>query len=323
MGETMTAFSPTVRHPTPKIKQQALSIQRIAKKLMAGRIDFPETKVGEYSIIKREIAAPWVTSIRDALFTGVPVVDYPGPITFHELRGPEGVWMSDLPCEMFQMHRELAVNARGNVLVGGLGLGIVVRMAALKRSVRSVTVVDRQPEVIEMVGPYLSGKTTVIQADINEYVKTVERGRFDVALLDTWQGTGEWAWQMEVVPLRRAIGVKIPRQRVHCWHEDVMINQVANTLYRAASLPVDVFKQYVTCHYHAFQRGIVDLGWKGCGEVAIDRQDMQLVCAAEEANRTNPELQRYVALFLQTVGEPIWEHYFGRHWDEACATNKV
>jgi hypothetical protein len=305
-----------------KKKPSTEELVKLARKLIKSRGEIPEVRIGEYSIISSTLHDPSVVSMRDSLFTGLPTCSYPEPVTIRELKGPEGTWMSDQPCELIQMHRELAVHARGNVLIGGLGLGIVARMAAAKRSVSKVTIVERQREVIDMIlGTLKSPKIRVVEDDIFEYVKHPGCANHDVALLDVWQGTGEWTWQTEVVPLRRTLAGKI--HSVHCWHEETMINQVAATLFRAADFPATAF-HWNQCHYYAFRRGLVDLGIRtdpGILAGAADRspEAFAAINSVEQENLRDRVLQRHIALFLTNVGSPIWESVFGKHWDEKWA----
>ena len=300
------------------------SLLVLAKRLMRDRVNFPNLTEGAYSISRYEEPHPFIVNMRDCLFTGLPQTDYPGPITVHKLSGPEGTWMTDMPCELVQMYRELTIHARGTVLIGGLGLGIAARQAVLKKSVSKIIVIERQPEIIKMVTPYLNGKTAIVQADIFEYAKLSTYHQFNVALLDTWQGTDEWAWQTEVVPLRRAIGNKI--RHVYCWHEDTMIGQVAQMLYRVAGMPAEIYKRRSTCHYYAFRKGLVTQGIRPeTPEIQkkADFQNFQKLQHIEERNRGDPTLRRYVALFLHAAGTDVWERCFGPWWDEAWAVDKV
>jgi spermidine synthase len=115
------------------------------------------------------------------------------------------------------MHRDLARYAHGNVLIGGLGLGILPRMLMNRKNVKSITVVESNPDVIGLVRSYVyrdftdRSRINIIQADIHDYVRDLKPDVYDSALLDTWQDTGEWVWQTEVVPLKRTIAGKIPR----------------------------------------------------------------------------------------------------------------
>lgn len=68
------------------------------------------------------------------------------------MRGP-CVVMSDTPAEMFD--HEMAVHhATGNVLINGLGLGMVLAAVLRNPDVQTVTVVEIDPDVIALIGPH-------------------------------------------------------------------------------------------------------------------------------------------------------------------------
>jgi hypothetical protein len=190
-------------------------------------------------------------------------------------------------------------------------------MVSLRKNVASIAVVERQPEVIQLTG-ITAPRSTLIQGDIFEYAESIRPGQFDVALLDTWQGTGEWVWQTEVVPLRRLIGNKI--KTVHCWHELGMLNQVAGGLFRAASLPGDVLKSKSHCHWYAFRKAVERL-YPNI-PVLRDTPDFVEMVTQEEANKANHQLKNLIQMFCLTPGKPQWEELFGKAWDEAVATDK-
>jgi len=158
------------------------------------------------------------------------------PLRIHTLSGPSGVWMSDRPCELNQMVEAAHVlPPAGRVLIGGLGLGIMAKIVAMRERVESVTVVEICQDVIDLAnldeGDLAAGVPSlrslpikIVKADIYEYLKRCDR--FDTIYLDTWQRTGEDAWWSEVMPLRRIIGNRFGRSRVHCWAENVMLGQV-------------------------------------------------------------------------------------------------
>ena len=47
-----------------------------------------------------------------------------------------GTWMSDLPCEIYQ-HAKFVPNLIGRVLVGGLGLGLILKMMEMNPVITS------------------------------------------------------------------------------------------------------------------------------------------------------------------------------------------
>jgi hypothetical protein len=74
--------------------------------------------------------------------------------TWCQLQIEDVGWMWDVPDERRWNH--VAVDhARGDVLVLGLGLGLILHPILRKRSVRTVRVLEPQPHVIELVRPSL------------------------------------------------------------------------------------------------------------------------------------------------------------------------
>ncbi len=117
----------------------------------------------------------------------------PMPIEYPSLEQGYGnswiTWMSGAPDECLSM-KSLARGASGHSLISGLGLGILAWMCAANPLVKSVTVVEIQQGVIDIVGPVVSHpKITILQGDVNEYLrKTTER--YDFIGLDTWPDAG-------------------------------------------------------------------------------------------------------------------------------------
>ena len=96
--------------------------------------------------------------------------------------------MSDTPSEI-RDHMEPILVAKGNVLIAGLGIGMVLQACLEKPEVKHVTVIELSPEVIELVGGHYKAKygdrLTIIQADIMEW-KPPKGERWDVFWADIW-----------------------------------------------------------------------------------------------------------------------------------------
>ena len=84
--------------------------------------------------------------------------------------------MSDSPQECFLQY-EAYRNAKGKVLVGGLGLGVYASMIALKKEVTEVVVVEISKDVIKLCRPS-HPKIRVINDDIWKYLKNPKE-KFD------------------------------------------------------------------------------------------------------------------------------------------------
>ena len=73
--------------------------------------------------------------------------------------------MSDTRAELMDHYEPISM-AAGNVLINGLGLGIVAQACLRKSEVSSVTVIEQSPDVINLVVPHIANdRLAVIRAD--------------------------------------------------------------------------------------------------------------------------------------------------------------
>lgn len=102
-------------------------------------------------------------------------------------------WMSICPSEINSMKNEIEA-AHGNVLVLGLGLGYYPFMIAQKPEVKSITVVELQQTIIDIVGAHLvpqfpnNEKIKIVKADAIEFLESVSDGEYDFCFADIWEG---------------------------------------------------------------------------------------------------------------------------------------
>lgn len=156
----------------------------------------PEGESGEYCVEHFEI------SPQEAIFAETKAIynrNYLGrmirPGRFCRLMHIGGeyntrtVLMSDTDAER-NTNKEVVYNAHGDVLIAGLGLGMVLCPVAKKEEVRSITVIEIYQDVIDLVEPYIrkylghhSEKIKIICMDIFEYTPT---RKFDVIYFDIW-----------------------------------------------------------------------------------------------------------------------------------------
>jgi len=99
-----------------------------------------------------------------------------------------GIMMSDTVTEVWE-HRWPIEEAKGKVLINGLGIGMVANACLMKKEVRNVTVVEIDEDVIKLVAPHYQEKYgdrfRLVQADAFEYQPVVNE-RFDVVWHDIW-----------------------------------------------------------------------------------------------------------------------------------------
>jgi spermidine synthase len=94
--------------------------------------------------------------------------------------------MSDTPFE-WDTCREFVWQARGDVLIAGLGLGMVLLAVQAKERVTSITVLEKDPDVMALVAPQLplNSKVRIVQADVFKWQRS--RGqKFDTLWFDIW-----------------------------------------------------------------------------------------------------------------------------------------
>lgn len=142
----------------------------------------------------------------------------------------EGVipWMSVCPSEIFSMHKPIT-QAHGRILVLGLGLGYYPYMVSLKQEVESITIIEKQPEIIEIFETYLlpqfeeKGKIRVIQADAFDYLGKTGAGDYDFCFADIWENQfdGGEAY-LKIKPYEG----KLPSTEFAYWIEDAIISSL-------------------------------------------------------------------------------------------------
>jgi len=111
---------------------------------------------------------------------------------------------------------EAVFNATGDVLIAGLGLGMVLPPILAKPEVKSVTVVEINPDVIALVADaYKHPKLTVVQGDI--FTWTPAKGQqFDFIWFDIWADIcGDNLPEMARLSRRFARRLKGPRKMAH------------------------------------------------------------------------------------------------------------
>jgi hypothetical protein len=117
--------------------------------------------------------------------------------------------------------------ANGDVLIGGLGIGMVLVPILQNPAVRSVTVVEKYQDVIDLVEAPLrqtvpeASKLTIVCADILEW-KPPKGQTWDVAYFDIWPTMSpDNVPEMSKLKRRfaRRLRRKNPRAWMGCWEE--------------------------------------------------------------------------------------------------------
>lgn len=241
-------------------------------------ISIPEKIVGDISISHSYIKETDIISVREAFLTGKkPLsIKYENPQLVHTLKSKKyGIWMTDLPIEIRQIKDFLQkYNPKGTILIGGLGLGLIAHFLAKKRNVQNIVIIEINPNIINLVEPYLPKKCHVIKKNIYNYFIDIQTWNYDYAFIDCWQGTSATTWWKEILPLKRRLGNKFGlNNNVHYWAKDIMLGQVLQSL--TSSIP-HWYMQYLPVpmsleNAHYFVHHVGEPHWEKLYGKAIDK----------------------------------------------------
>jgi len=144
--------------------------------------------------------------------------------TVHKLvKDGQGLLMSDTPQEMFLQY-DAYCNAKGKVLVGGLGIGMYPAMISKKPEVSEVHVVEIDKDIINLTGKQFrkNPKIKIVNDDIKHFLRTIQGENYDYCYIDIHYSTGAMEYINTVLPLREIINKKFPQLKTDFWGEEEM-----------------------------------------------------------------------------------------------------
>ncbi|MBA7677044.1 Polyamine aminopropyltransferase [subsurface metagenome] len=154
----------------------------------------PQQSTGDFRIIKRAVKAQTAWPMFKTLgYDYCIFMDNAALTLLQEKNGDEwNDWMVDSPYEWYAMG-EYAMRTRpANVLVGGLGLGLVLHHLTLRKDVEKVTVIELNKDVIKMVSPYVpnDNRIEIVHGDFFKAVPQLcsEGREFNTIIVDIWAG---------------------------------------------------------------------------------------------------------------------------------------
>ena len=121
-------------------------------------------------------------------------------------------------------------HANGDVLVLGNGLGYFPYMISSKKNVKSITIVERDEEVLELFKRHIlpqfkyKEKVTIICADPIEYLENVSDGQYHYCFADLWQ----WEESDSIYITAKALCKHFKKMQVEYWLEDDFIQTIAS-----------------------------------------------------------------------------------------------
>lgn len=145
----------------------------------------PEGESGSASVSHFEVSADDVSLTNMRLAMSGNGRDSIRPGKYVQLKIGGALYMSDTQMEQ-RSNAHFVGDATGDVLIAGLGIGLIIAPLLKKESVTSITVIEKYQDVIDLVAPHLkSDKLTIVCADILEW-KPEKGQKFDTIYFDVW-----------------------------------------------------------------------------------------------------------------------------------------
>lgn len=170
---------------------------------------------GDFRIQHFEVTEKDIRAMIDGILPGRYVkLTYNGQIVM------SNTWMEE------RTNFEFCRNAHGDVLIGGLGIGMIVLAIQEKEAVKSITILEKFQDVIDLVAGQLplNSKVKIIKADVFDW-KPEKGKRFDCIYMDIWNYINSDIYNDEMKPLKRKWAhflkplAESPNRFNKCWAE--------------------------------------------------------------------------------------------------------
>ena len=217
---------------TPSVR--VMDAQRYINNPYYQSINIPSVKKGNWELKKEKypayrgvIAADMI--IRDD-FTEIPPLGFfEEEFEFPAVLEDGNEWMTLTPVDL-DTSDEAIERAHGRVVTFGLGLGYYTYMVSEKESVDSITVVEKNEDVISLFKEYIlpqfahPEKVRIVNADAFEYAEhEMPKESFDVAFVDTWRDASDGAPMYERMKRLEHLS---PDTEFIYWIENFLISRI-------------------------------------------------------------------------------------------------
>ena len=151
---------------------------------------------------------------------------------FPNIKENGSAWMSITPNEIYTMQKPIK-DASGKVLTLGCGMGYFAYMAALKDTVEHVTIIEKQPEVIELFNTFIlpqfscKDKISVIQADAFDYMEALADGEYDYCFVDIWKNNTDTVPYLKM----KKLCSRFKKTTLSYWIEDALMATIIGFVY--------------------------------------------------------------------------------------------
>ena len=145
--------------------------------------------------------------------------NFPTVILYEKNDEPWDIWMSDAPFEQESILPAVEM-AKGEVLMCGLGIGLLPTLIKNKKSVKIIDIVEINKEVIDLVFDQIkTPKMSIIHADAWKYLAETEK-KYDFIHVDIW---GSITAPLREVDKAIKLGKRClkPNGEIRCWLQEL------------------------------------------------------------------------------------------------------
>ena len=115
---------------------------------------------------------------------------------------------------------EVVTKANGDVLIAGLGIGLILTLIVLKPEVKSVTVIEMNQDVINLtekpLRQYLGGASAKLIVIQNDIFKWQPNKKYDTIYFDVWDHVYGDSY-LDTEMLHRKFKYVLNRKNSNCW----------------------------------------------------------------------------------------------------------
>lgn len=171
-------------------------------------LDRPEYREGSYRNGRFTLEKQDLPILR-GYYVGLQATDGPNYALFEEhKKGERTLWMSVTPMERESQFFH-AIAASGHTVIMGLGMGMLLYNVIRKEEVIQVTVVEKNPEVVELL-PEITDFENWEGAEKVEFViedarKWKPNSTVDVLLVDIWPNLGDEQLRPDLIRIQRNV----------------------------------------------------------------------------------------------------------------------
>ena len=163
-------------------------------------------------------------------YTEIPQIGYfDTEFTFPTVFENGVEWMAIKPNEIETMKQPIE-NAQGRVLVYGLGIGYFAYMVSQKQEVESVTIVERDQNVINLFEQHIlpqfpnKSKINIVKSDAFDYAKNqMKKGNYNYVFTDLWHDVSDGVDLY--VKMKKYEGT-CPNSRFEYWIEKSLLSSI-------------------------------------------------------------------------------------------------